>query len=327
MARVTPIVFLPGAAGRASFWQPVADRLADLGPVHLVGYPGFGGLPPDPGIRSLDDLYHRVVAGLPPGPCHVVAQSMGGVLAVRMAAERPERVSRLILVATSGGVDVARLAAEDWRRDDRASLPDVPTWFADDRTDLSDRLGAIRARTLLLWTDTDPVSPPSVARHLARLIPDARIEIVPGGTHSVASERPDEVAALIRAHLAAGTAGDLGQYWKRVARGRDFRIQAVAGGGRDQAIGLARDAISASRGDILDFKMFSNLSLCLIVEVAGERVPALAGALAALGWGVEVDPAPEVLAGRAGEPLQGTVQLTFPEGDGRLEIPTPAVPG
>jgi hypothetical protein len=42
---------------------------------------------------------------------------------------------------------------------------------------------------------------------------------------------------------------------------------------------------------------------------------------------VEVDPAPEVLAGRAGEPLQGTVQLTFPEGDGRLEIPTPAVPG
>ncbi len=324
---MTPIVFLPGAAGRASFWQPVAELLADLGPVHLVGYPGFGGLPADPAIGSLGDLYERVVGGLPPGACHVVAQSMGGVLAVRLAAERPERVSRLVLAATSGGVDMARLGADDWRRDYRASLPDVPTWFVDDRTDHSGRLGAVRAPTLLLWTDTDPVSPPSVARHLAERIPDARIEMVRGGTHSFAHERPDEVAALIRAHLAAGTPSDLGEYWKRVARGRDFRIQAVARGGRDQAIGLARDVISASRGDILDFKMFSNLSLCLIVEVTAARVPALAAALAALGWGVEVEPDPAALAGRGGEPLQGTVQLTFPEGDGRLEIPTPAVPG
>jgi pimeloyl-ACP methyl ester carboxylesterase len=78
----------------------------------------------------------------------------------------------------------------------------------DDRTDLSGRLGALRAPTLLLWTDTDPVSPPSVARHLAELIPDARIEVVRGGTHSFAHERPDEVAAIIRAHLAGRSARD-----------------------------------------------------------------------------------------------------------------------
>jgi len=54
---VTPILFLPGAGGRADFWRPVAERLADLGPALRLAYPGFGDVPPDPGIRSLDDLY------------------------------------------------------------------------------------------------------------------------------------------------------------------------------------------------------------------------------------------------------------------------------
>ena len=196
-----PLVLLPGAGGGASFWRPVADRLTDLGPVHVFGYPGFGGLPADPGIRSLDDLFAWLVDRLPSGPSHVVAQSMGGVLAARLALERPERVARLVLVATSGGVDVARLGAAEWRHELRASLPDAPTWFVDDRTDLTGRLAGIRAPTLLLWSDADPISPLSVARFLEERIAGSRIAIVPGGSHAFASERPDEVAAIIRSHL------------------------------------------------------------------------------------------------------------------------------
>jgi pimeloyl-ACP methyl ester carboxylesterase len=198
---VPPLVFLPGAAGSASFWRPVADRLADLGPAHLVGYPGFGEVPADPRVRSLDELFQWVVARLPAGASHVVAQSMGGVLAARLAVERPERVARLVLVATSGGVDVARLGAAEWRGEYRAALPDVPGWFVDDRTDLAGRLAEIRAPTLLLWSDADPISPPAVARFLAGRIAGARVVTVAGGTHAFASERPDEVAAIIRAHL------------------------------------------------------------------------------------------------------------------------------
>lgn len=198
-----PLLFLPGAAGRAAFWQPVADRLADVGPATLVGYPGFGGLAPDPSLASLDDLFRWLLARLPDGPSHVIAQSMGGVLAVRLALERPERVARLVLAATSGGVDLASLGAAEWRLDYRAQLPNVPGWFVDDRTDLADRLQDVRAPTLLVWSDADPISPPSVARYLAERLPDARIEVVPGGTHAFASERADEVAALARAHLAS----------------------------------------------------------------------------------------------------------------------------
>jgi poly(3-hydroxyoctanoate) depolymerase len=197
-----PLVFLAGAGGSASFWRPVADRLVDLGQVHLFGFPGFGDVPADPGIKSLDDLFGWLVERLPPGASHVIAQSMGGVLAARLALERPERVARLVLVATSGGVDMARLGAAEWRHEYRASLPDVPTWFIDDRTDLTDRLAEIRARTLLVWSDADPISPSSVARLLAGRIPGARIVTVAGGTHALASERPDEVASIIRSHLA-----------------------------------------------------------------------------------------------------------------------------
>ena len=199
---MTPLVFLPGAGGSASFWEPVAERLADLGPVHLLNYPGFGGVPADPSIHSLDDLFGWVVERLPPGESHVIAQSMGGVLAVRLALEHPERVARLVLVATSGGVDVARLGGSDWRPEYQASLPEVPGWFVTDRTDFTDRLPEVRARTLLLWSDSDEVSPLPVAQFLAARIPDARVVTVHGGTHAFPNERPEEVAADIRAFLA-----------------------------------------------------------------------------------------------------------------------------
>jgi pimeloyl-ACP methyl ester carboxylesterase len=197
-----PLVFLPGAGGRASFWRPVAERLADLGRSLVFAYPGFGESPVHPTLESLDGLYRWLVEQLPAEPSHVIAQSMGGVLAVRLALERPELVSRLVLVATSGGVDVEQLGGADWRQDFRSSLPTAPSWFSDDRTDVTDELGNIRARTLLLWSDADPISPLSVARFLAERIPDSRIVTIAGGTHAFASERPDEVAPIIRAHLA-----------------------------------------------------------------------------------------------------------------------------
>jgi len=199
-----PLVFLPGAGGRTAFWEPVAARLADLGPALLPAWPGFGDTPADPAVGSLDDLFTWLLALLPAGPCHLVAQSMGGVLAARLAIERPELVETLTLCATSGGVDVIALGGADWRPAYRAELPGVPDWFVVDRTDLTERLAEIRAPTLLLNGDADPLCPPPVARLLAARIPGARSALLPGGTHAFASERPEEVAAAIRAHVTRG---------------------------------------------------------------------------------------------------------------------------
>jgi len=192
------LVFLPGAGGRAAFWKPAANKLADLGPIHLLGWPGFGDVPADPSIRSLDDLFHWLVRHLPEGASHVMAQSMGGILVVRLALEHPDRVASLVLVATSGGMDLRRFGAADWRPDYLSELPRSPRWFVEHRTDVTDRLAEIVAPTLLVWSDSDPVSPLAVSHYLAERIPRAREVTVSGGSHAFANERPDEVAALIR---------------------------------------------------------------------------------------------------------------------------------
>jgi pimeloyl-ACP methyl ester carboxylesterase len=98
-------------------------------------------------------------------------------------------------------VDVSRLGAIDWRPGFVAERPDVPRWFVDDRTDLTARLGELRAPTLLVWSDADPVSPLSVGRFLEQHIPGARLATFAGGGHAFAQERPEEVAAALRRHL------------------------------------------------------------------------------------------------------------------------------
>ena len=200
---MTSTVFLPGAGGRASFWRPVAERLRDLGPQVLLAWPGFGDEPPAPEVRSLDHLYGWMRARLPKGRWHVVAQSMGGVLAARLAIEEPERVAHLVLVATSGGVDVAGLGGIDWRPGFRAEHPEVPEWFERDRTDLTAQLGRIRAPTLLLHSEEDPIYPRAAVALLRERISGARAVLVAGGSHTFAHEKPDEAAALIREHLAS----------------------------------------------------------------------------------------------------------------------------
>jgi len=120
---------------------------------------------------------------------------------------------------------------------------------------------------------------------------------------------------------------DLGPYWKTVARGRHFRLRAVAREPRPAAISRLEEAVQRHGGYILDFKAFSDLSLNLLVESSGSAVVALADSLVALGWPVEVEPDRVTLAASAAEQLEGTVQLTFPEGDGSLAHPQPAVPG
>lgn len=196
-----PLVYLPGAAGLASFWRPVAELLRPRSEPLPVEYPGFGETPPNPSIRSVSDLLDLVLERLP-SSFDLVAQSMGGALALRLALEHPGRVRRLVLVATTGGVDVRRLGAAEWRTSDWvAERPQMPRWFVDDRSDLGDRLPSLRMPTLVLIGDADPLAPLGVGEYLRDQIPGAGLEIVAGGTHSMAEELPERIAALIDRHL------------------------------------------------------------------------------------------------------------------------------
>jgi pimeloyl-ACP methyl ester carboxylesterase len=101
---VERVVFLPGASGDASFWAPVAERLPDHVDIVRLAWPGLGNVPPRPDVRGFDDLLRLTLATIDRDVA-LVAQSMGGILALQATLERPARVRRLVLAATSGGVD------------------------------------------------------------------------------------------------------------------------------------------------------------------------------------------------------------------------------
>lgn len=197
------LLFLPGASGNTEFWRPAAERLSHPAQQIHIGWPGFGSTPPDPSVTGMADLVARVLPEIDQ-PTALVAQSMGGIVAVYAALGRSERVTHLVLTVTSGGMDMSALGAQDWRPDFAAANPSLPRWFLDDCTDLTARLAELHMPVLLLWGDVDPISPARVGQRLAELLPRAELHIFPGGGHDLGFTHAAEVAGLIDRHLARG---------------------------------------------------------------------------------------------------------------------------
>lgn len=196
------LIFLPGASGNTEFWKPVSNGLRHPGQREFVAYPGFGGVPSESDVNSIDDLVMRVCASIT-GPVDLLAQSMGGVIAIRAALRKSALVRHLVLSVTSGGLDVAALGGVNWRPEFRRLNPTVPTWFMDEREDLTNRLGELQCPVLLLWGDADPISPVAAGRRLAELLPRAELVVIRNGTHDLVSDRADEVIPYIEKHLAS----------------------------------------------------------------------------------------------------------------------------
>ena len=195
------ILFLPGAGASPDFWKPVGALLPADWPKEYFGWPGLGNEPHDPAVKGIDDLV-RMVAAKMNGPVDLVAQSMGGIIAARLAIEQPHNVRRLVLTVTSAGIDMAALGASDWRADYRKSFPQAMPWITEARAATLLPVEEIAAPTLLLWGDSDPISPTAVGRHLQSRLANSRLHIVVGGDHDLARTHAAEVAPLIERHLA-----------------------------------------------------------------------------------------------------------------------------
>ena len=199
-AAALPLVFFPGAGGRTEHLRPIGELLAQRRSVTLCQYPGLDGVDPDPSLRSLAHLQRHLLARLPER-FDLVTMSMGGVLGLRIALERPQRIRKLVLLATSGGVDMAALGGLDWRENFVRVRPNTPSWFVEDRSDLSPLLGRIAQPTLLIYGDADLIAPVQVGAFLQQRLPDARLEVIAGATHDLELEFPDLIASFIEAHL------------------------------------------------------------------------------------------------------------------------------
>jgi pimeloyl-ACP methyl ester carboxylesterase len=101
----TPAVFLHGLGNNAYVWRRVMPRLSRL---HVIApdLPGFG-QSEQPRHRPLLLEYVRIIGELidrvaPGEPVALVGNSVGGAVALRLALDRPARVSRLVLVDPAG---------------------------------------------------------------------------------------------------------------------------------------------------------------------------------------------------------------------------------
>jgi len=198
---VTKLLFLPGAGASARFWQPVADRLGLERKMHFFFWPGLGHEPVDPRMQGLDDAVAMVLARMTE-PVDLLAQSMGGLIALKAALRAPDKVRRLVLTATSGGIPVEDLGGADWRHAYRAEFPNADPWITDVREDLSAHLRQIQAPALLLWGDKDDIAPVAVGERLCALLPNASLQIVAGGDHDFVQTHAAQIAPLIARHLS-----------------------------------------------------------------------------------------------------------------------------
>lgn len=194
-------IFLPGAGADPGFWRPVGDLLPTTAVATYLGWPGLGDQPPSSAVAGFADLVAMVHEAIGDGPADLLAQSMGGAVALQAALDNPAKVRRIVLAATSGGIDVGALGATDWRRDYRRDFPNARMSILDAWPDLTGRLRTVAQPVLLLWGDADPISPLAVAERLEQLLPNARRVVIPGGDHGFIVEHAAEAADAIRAHL------------------------------------------------------------------------------------------------------------------------------
>lgn len=194
------LIFLPGASGSTAFWYSLIEKLPQHYQTRIIGYPGFGDTPQSLEVKSFEDLTNHVVDQINEESV-IVAQSMGGIFAVAAALQKPQLVKGLVLIATSGGINLERFNVQDWREAYRQTFLKYPDWFITTNANYEEFLSDINVEILLIWGDNDPVSPIEVGTYLNQIFKNSRLHIVKGGDHQLAEKHADEVAAQIKDYL------------------------------------------------------------------------------------------------------------------------------
>jgi pimeloyl-ACP methyl ester carboxylesterase len=239
-----PLVYFHSAGGLLPF-EPLLDTLAAQGyHVHAPVWPGYG---EETGEEQLEDMLDfalhgwDVVDALKLGDRPVIAgHSMGGMIAAEMACLAPQRVERLVLIASAGlwldehpipdlfamlpfelaqvlfhdpkmgeamltgGVDFTNMAAlQDFLVVNARRLGTAgKILFPIPNRRLQKRLYRMSAPTLLVWGKEDKLIPPAYAERFKALLPgESRIAWIDQAGHMVPYEQTAAVAAAVISFL------------------------------------------------------------------------------------------------------------------------------
>ncbi|MBW0172010.1 MAG: alpha/beta fold hydrolase [Hydrogenophaga sp.] len=224
------------------FWDPLLPHLQGRMPVLRCDLRGHGASAVTPGDYDIDQLADDLLAV---ADAHGLASfdlcgvSLGGMVALAVAARAGERVNRVVVsssaprvapppngwdgrrqaalqsgMAPLAGPMVERMFSAAFReRADPmvATLREVfetmsPVGYAGAvavlrDADLTDRLAHVRAPTMVVAGQDDPLCPPEKQHALADALPSAQAVLLDCG-HFPPVERPAEFARLLLAHLA-----------------------------------------------------------------------------------------------------------------------------
>jgi pimeloyl-ACP methyl ester carboxylesterase len=228
-----PVVLLHGLSGSSRWWQRNIPVLAARGRVAVPDVIGFGRSRcpgPLPDVPGVAEVLAQWMASLGEDGVHLVGHSMGGHLAVHVAARHPEQVKTLVLVDAAGiprpltPRNVARFAYEvapPRRWGDPTFLPvilgDAFTAGAFTilrslrhilRDDVRPLLSSVQVPTLVLWGAHDTIVPPEHGRVFRERIAGARLLVLEDAYHNPMVDRPDAFNAALLSFLDGAEVGE-----------------------------------------------------------------------------------------------------------------------
>lgn len=207
-----PVVLVHGLAGSSRWWRRNVRALARHFHVYVIDLIGFGRsrgrsrFVLSEAARRLRDWMDRV--GI--AAAHVVGHSMGGIIAVDLAARFPERVRRLALVnaAAFSFLDRAFVRSATGLAKTLWYLPFgfLPVLFSDAlragpwllwragrdllTTDIRKALAQVAAPTLIVWGERDAMVPLEIGERLRDELAGAELSLIEKAGHNPMWDRP-----------------------------------------------------------------------------------------------------------------------------------------
>ena len=229
----SPVLLLHNFGNSGAGWAFIVPELSKDHRVLLIDLPGHG--------RSTgwkDQVFDypaaakrvfRVLDQLGIHRLGLVGASTGGAVALRMAAEQPARVEALVLVGafdriTDEATAILKqpgcqgLTPDDWVRKRQQHLHGddqiraLQRMFCNEVNNphllTSPPLSHVKARTLIIHGDHDPIFPPRVGLGIYHAVPTAYLWVVPDGGHLPGFDGRN------RSSVVAGIRSFLGSEWR-----------------------------------------------------------------------------------------------------------------
>jgi 2-hydroxy-6-oxonona-2,4-dienedioate hydrolase len=221
-----PVVLVHGLSMSSSYLAPTAQQLAPFYHVYVPDLPGFGRSEKPGGAFDIPELSRLMAVYMDQlnlGPAYFLGNSMGCNFIVDFALRYPERVLKTVLVGPTidqharnfpetlfnGARNLLReplrffpVMVKDYLAHGLRRTIQTLNYGLDDPIEA--KLPLVQAPSLVVRGEGDTIVSQPWAEKVARLLPNGRLVIIPGGAHVVHFEKPAEVAAQARAFLEEG---------------------------------------------------------------------------------------------------------------------------